>query len=407
MNIKKHFTPFMILVLLSACAVRNEQTQAPSINNDDNVRLTPAVATSVIQPSTDVPITNTPVSLPTETSLTTDTPTPPTWVEVDHWTPANQIRTMFIDRSGDLWTGGPAGIVHWKLDTGKPTIYTIREGPENTNVIGLSQTSDGTIWAGTFGHGLARFDGANWQAFTLKDGLPGNYIVSQTITSQGDLWFTTQKDQHRGDKDWVESSHFVRFNGTNWITDEGIAFDHLVALPNDSIVAVYNEPPRGAQFYSQVGIFDGQSWNDMGVYPGEWVDAMTVAPDGVLWFATRDSVYRYENQIWKEITPPWAGQDFPWVSSIAISADGVAWFGFSGRAAFDIDPCGDRSDSYVERGVYRYDGKTWTHFTTEDGLVDNKICSITLDSSGNAWFGSFDNGVSHFDGHDWKTDVIP
>jgi len=315
---------------------------------------------------------------------------------------------MLVDQSGDLWAGGPGGVVHWDSDTNTPTIYAIRENPENTNVIGLSQTSDEAIWAGTFGHGLARFDGTNWQAFTVKDGLPGNYVISQTITSQGELWFTTQKDQYRGDKNWVESSHFVHSNGTNWIIEKGIAFDRLITLPDDSIVSVYNEPPIGGpQFNSQVGIFDGGSWNDLGVYPGEWVGAITVAPDGVMWFSTDNAVYRYVDQKWIKITPPWVGKDFTSVSSMAISKDGLAWFGFSRQVAFDIDPCGDRSDFDKERGVYRYDGKTWTHFTTDDGLVDNKICAITLDSSGNAWFGSFDKGVSRFDGDEWKTYVIP
>lgn len=331
----------------------------------------------------------------------------PEWEMKANWTPANQIRTVLVAQSGDLWTGGPAGVVHWDLKTNTPTVYAIRRKPENTNVLALSQTSDGAIWAGTFGNGLARFDGKNWQAFTMKDGLPGDYIISQTTTSQGDLWFTTQKDQYRGDQDWGKSSHFLHFDGANWIIEKGIAFDRLVTLPDDSIVSVYNEPPGGARFNSQIGIFNGQSWNRMDIYPGEWVDAIMVDPGGVMWLATRDTIYRYENQIWKEIIPPWAGKDFPEVSSIAVSKDGLAWFGFSRRTAFDIDTCGDRSDSYEEQGVYRYDGKSWIHFTTEDGLVDNKICAVSSDSSGNVWFGSFDKGVSRFDGHNWTSYIVP
>jgi len=309
---------------------------------------------------------------------------------------------MLIDQSGDLWTGGQGGVVNWDLKINTPTVYAIRGESENTNVVALSQTSDGAIWAGTFGNGLARFDGSSWGTSTTKDGLPGNYIVAQTVTSLGELWFTTQKDNS------LEDSHFVHFDGTNWIIEKGIAFQRLVTLPDDSIVSVYNEPPvNGIYFNSRLGIFDGRSWNDLGIYPGEWADAITVAPDGVIWFATRDTVYRYENHIWKEIIPPWVGKDFTSVSSIAVSADNVAWFGFSRHVAFDIDPCGDRSDSDEERGVYRYDGKTWTHFTTEDGLIDNKICAITLDPSGNVWFGSFDKGVSRYDGQGWKSYVIP
>ena len=48
-------------------------------------------------------------------------------------------------------------------------------------------------------------------------------------------------------------------------------------------------------------------------------------------------------------------------------------------------------------GVYRYDGKTFTNFTTKDGLNSNGIFAIYEDKKGNIWFGT-DKGLSRFDG---------
>jgi len=48
-------------------------------------------------------------------------------------------------------------------------------------------------------------------------------------------------------------------------------------------------------------------------------------------------------------------------------------------------------------GVSRYDGKSFTNFTTDQGLADNYIYCITEDKSGNLWFGT-ENGVSSYDG---------
>ncbi|WP_276131646.1 ligand-binding sensor domain-containing protein [Polluticoccus soli] len=48
-------------------------------------------------------------------------------------------------------------------------------------------------------------------------------------------------------------------------------------------------------------------------------------------------------------------------------------------------------------GVYRYDGKSFTQFTTNDGLSGNTVWSVLEDRSGNIWFGT-DNGASRFDG---------
>ncbi len=380
------FGLFVVLVFITSCVENSNTTTIDPLS-----RATPTFSmTPTIQ-----------VTSPTASAIAMSTATKPVWESMQNKPSANQVRAMLIDQSGELWTGGPGGLVHWNRDMNKLTIYAIRDSPENTNVVGLSRTSDGTIWAGTFGNGLAKFDGANWQSFTLGDGLPGNYVISQTVSSVGDLWLTTQKN-----KQSMEDGHFGRLDGNKWVTEAGGVFSQIVALPNRSIVGVFNYPYGGSSFMSKISIYDGKMWSDTGVVPDGWVDAITVAPDGVIWFATLKTVYRYADQTWTKITPPWTGKDFPQVSSIAVSPDGVAWFGFS-LSRFDIDRCGGRYSDFEEKGVYRYDGKTWTHFTTKDGLIDNKICVVTLDSSGNAWFGSFDKGVSHFDGHNWTSYVIP
>ena len=48
-------------------------------------------------------------------------------------------------------------------------------------------------------------------------------------------------------------------------------------------------------------------------------------------------------------------------------------------------------------GVYRYDGKAFTNFTTKDGLNSNGVFAIYEDKKGNIWFGT-DKGLSSFDG---------
>ena len=54
-------------------------------------------------------------------------------------------------------------------------------------------------------------------------------------------------------------------------------------------------------------------------------------------------------------------------------------------------------------GVSRYDGITFTTFTTEDGLADNQVRSIYQDSEGNLWFGFYGGVVSKYDGQVFQT----
>ena len=41
-------------------------------------------------------------------------------------------------------------------------------------------------------------------------------------------------------------------------------------------------------------------------------------------------------------------------------------------------------------GVSKFDGTTWTTYTTADGLADNYVTAIAIDAQGNKWFGIWD-----------------
>lgn len=58
-------------------------------------------------------------------------------------------------------------------------------------IVALTVSRDGTVWCGTWGGGLARFDGENWQSFTMKDGLPGNHVFMLHEDQEGRLWVGT------------------------------------------------------------------------------------------------------------------------------------------------------------------------------------------------------------------------
>jgi ligand-binding sensor domain-containing protein len=78
------------------------------------------------------------------------------------------------------------------------------------------------------------------------------------------------------------------------------------------------------------------------------------------------------------------------INSIYITPDGAQWFG-------------------TDQGIARHTGnktlENWTVFTTDDGLVDNFVQSITSDNSGKLWFGT-KSGVSVFDGSEWTSFTV-
>ncbi|MBI3902366.1 MAG: regulator [Nitrosomonadales bacterium] len=70
-------------------------------------------------------------------------------------------------------------------------------------VLSLLASPDGTIWAGTWGGGVARFDGKEWHNFTKKDGLGGNLVYAVARDPKGVFWFGTNNGVTRYDgKTW-------------------------------------------------------------------------------------------------------------------------------------------------------------------------------------------------------------
>jgi ligand-binding sensor domain-containing protein len=58
-------------------------------------------------------------------------------------------------------------------------------------IVSLVAAKDGTVWAGTWGGGLAHFDGKGFHNYTTKDGLPGNHVFMLHQTREGELWVGT------------------------------------------------------------------------------------------------------------------------------------------------------------------------------------------------------------------------
>lgn len=76
------------------------------------------------------------------------------------------------------------------------------EGPATYNpnyVFCIAALGDGTVWAGTWGGGVARWDGRAWSNLSTKDGLAGNIVYSMVQDRSGALWFGTNRGVSRWD----------------------------------------------------------------------------------------------------------------------------------------------------------------------------------------------------------------
>ena len=71
-------------------------------------------------------------------------------------------------------------------------------------IVALQVDHGGVVWVGTWGGGLASFDGRIWRNYTVADGLPSNHVFSLYESRAGALWIGTshglavrEKDTYR------------------------------------------------------------------------------------------------------------------------------------------------------------------------------------------------------------------
>lgn len=72
--------------------------------------------------------------------------------------------------------------------------YTSKNGLASNNCYYILQDKKGFIWIST-DNGVSRFDGTNFQNFTIEDGLPDTQILKMTEDSNGRIWFFSLNGQ--------------------------------------------------------------------------------------------------------------------------------------------------------------------------------------------------------------------
>ncbi len=58
-------------------------------------------------------------------------------------------------------------------------------------IVALLVDPDGSVWAGTWGGGLAHFKNNSWTNYTVSDGLPANHVFSLHRDPEGRMWVGT------------------------------------------------------------------------------------------------------------------------------------------------------------------------------------------------------------------------
>lgn len=109
----------------------------------------------------------------------------------------NLVSLIFKDRSGILWMSTEfGGLDAFDYREEKFTHYDFNfDNSKNfsrNKIVSLHEDKSGILWVGTQERGLIKYDrkSGQYKNYTMKDGLPGNYILGILEDDKGNLWIT-------------------------------------------------------------------------------------------------------------------------------------------------------------------------------------------------------------------------
>ena len=316
----------------------------------------------------------------------------------------NVVRAIYCDPDGVMWFGTFGGVSRY--DGNQFINLTIEDGlawATNRGVRAINSDANGMMWFGTRGGGISRYDGKTFVNFTTKDGLAGNSVRAIHRTPDGVMWFGTDG----GGISRYDGNQFVNFTRSlSPLRGDATATDGLV---NNRVNAIHHDSDGVMWFGTDGGVsrYDGKTFVNLTTEDGlvsNHVIAIYCGSDGVIWFGTSSGVSRYDGKTFVNFTRTSANSVANGLASNIIRAiycdpDGVMWFGTG-------------TIHHEQGGVSRYDEKTFTNFTTKDGLAHNTVWDIDCASSlvpredscdnpdGAMWFAT-NNGVSQYDGSEF------
>lgn len=118
-----------------------------------------------------------------------------------HWTHAEGLGAPYalVEEQIDLRNDPGTQSRHHAQQKVEQGLTKISVAYNPNYVISLAVDKDGVVWAGTWGGGLSRFDGDNWQTLTVADGLPSNHVFMLRRGPDDKLWIGTNRGLSRYD----------------------------------------------------------------------------------------------------------------------------------------------------------------------------------------------------------------
>jgi signal transduction histidine kinase/ActR/RegA family two-component response regulator/streptogramin lyase len=267
------------------------------------------------------------------------------------------------DRDGSLWIGTHGGgLSRW--DGQRFSSLTTEYGLADSGVRAVFEDREGSLWIGTAGSGLHRIKDGKFTTFTTSEGLSSNLVYPIYEDGSGDVWIGT------------EDRGLNRLRGgriTTYTVRDGLASDHVWSIEGARDGSLWLgtgggltrlKDGRFTTFTTREGLSHNTVW---AVYEGR---------DASLWIGTFSGGL---NQLKDGKVRVYTAKDgLPDMSIRAIQEDaaGTLWIGTNSG------------------GIARLSEGRFTAITRKDGLSSNVVRALYADQEGSLWIGTVGGGLN-------------
>jgi len=315
----------------------------------------------------------------------------------------NRLRALLVDNDDNLWIGSESGI-NKLVENDAFIFFTERLNDKN----GLSgkiirsvyEDKEGNLWIGTLGAGLNFYSFENKQftyiPFSLEDhSLLGSEITSIFEDSLNNFWVTTwnkgvflfdkkkmktiknfrQQPNNNSLSDNRVQTIIEERKGIYWIsTENGLnRFDLKQNLWQNFYFDYHLNSVSGNKFQSKSLVIDKNGV----IWAGTWASGLNAI------VAQKNNSYKIIH--FKNILSDESSISSNSVISIYLDSKQNLWIGTFGGGINVLAP--QEYQNLDKRKI------SFSHYTTDNGLVNNIVYGILEDKSGNMWF-STDKGLS-------------
>ncbi|WP_435354946.1 ligand-binding sensor domain-containing protein [Emticicia sp. SJ17W-69] len=309
------------------------------------------------------------------------------------------FRCSMKDKDGNLWFG-TTGAGVYKYDGKLFTHYSEKEGLSSNFVVSIAQDIKGSIWVAT-NDGLCYSDGNNFERLVIHNfESPKSNIITNNLPAKkiqvfcvigdknGNIWFGTESEGL-----WKYDGHQLtnfKYADSKWKEVNNMS---SINYQHQGFVSAIVEDKKGNIWFSSstngLNYYDGKSFVVVGKNSSA-IHTLQLIEDtiGNIWMATRlNGICRYNGKTLESFLEK-DGVSDNMASSLYEAKNGKIWFGSLGKAG---------TSGGGLKGITVYDGNNFTPIAST-GMRNNQVWTIIEDNIGNIWVGTKEFGLYRYDG---------